>query len=81
MFLPSDKICFRASITFLAFGIFSEFCSMVRKIFIYTHEEVRRLSSKAELLTNSEVKSVKFSVADADGVQSSMDNTSGYDAD
>lgn len=39
---------------------FSEFCGMVRKIFIYTVEEVKRLSPKAKLPpVNSDVKSTK----------------------
>ncbi|ONI36436.1 hypothetical protein PRUPE_1G585200 [Prunus persica] len=33
-----------------------EFCSMVRKIFIYTIEEVKRLSPKIKLTLNEEVK-------------------------
>ncbi|XP_050210701.1 auxin response factor 1 [Mercurialis annua] len=36
-----------------------EFCSMVRKIFIYTSEEVKRLSPKTKLLINEEVKAPK----------------------
>ncbi|KAI5335690.1 hypothetical protein L3X38_025824 [Prunus dulcis] len=34
----------------------SEFCSMVRKIFIYTIEEIKRLSPKIKLTLNEEVK-------------------------
>ncbi|PSS02927.1 Auxin response factor like [Actinidia chinensis var. chinensis] len=33
-----------------------EFCSMVRKIFIYTSEEVKKLSPKVKLVVNDEVK-------------------------
>ncbi|KAK0589049.1 hypothetical protein LWI29_008978 [Acer saccharum] len=36
-----------------------EFCSMVRKIFIYTAEEVKRLSPKIKLPSNEGVKPVK----------------------
>nr|ACX68650.3 auxin response factor [Dimocarpus longan] len=36
-----------------------EFCSMVRKIFIYTAEEVKRLSPKIKLTSNEEVKPAK----------------------
>ena len=37
----------------------SEFCSIVRKIFIYTTEEVKRLSPKIKLPVPSEAKSGK----------------------
>ncbi|XP_021824541.1 auxin response factor 1 [Prunus avium] len=37
-----------------------EFCSMVRKIFIYTIEEVKRLSPKIKLTLNEEVKPGKL---------------------
>ncbi|KAM7252012.1 hypothetical protein ACFE04_023895 [Oxalis oulophora] len=37
-----------------------EFCSMVRKIFIYTPEEIKRLSSKIKLLGTEEVKTAKL---------------------
>lgn len=37
----------------------SEFCSMVRKIFIYTSEEVKRLSPKIKLPVNEEIKATK----------------------
>uniref|UniRef100_A0A6N2K7E2 Auxin response factor n=1 Tax=Salix viminalis TaxID=40686 RepID=A0A6N2K7E2_SALVM len=36
----------------------NEFCSMVKKIFIYTSEEVKRLSPKIKLLADEEVKGV-----------------------
>ncbi|OAY39602.1 auxin response factor 1 isoform X2 [Manihot esculenta] len=36
-----------------------EFCSMVRKIFIYTSEEVKRLSPKIKLPVNEEIKATK----------------------
>ncbi|KAJ4717621.1 Auxin response factor [Melia azedarach] len=36
-----------------------EFCSMVRKIYIYTAEEVKRLSPKTKLPVNEEVKPAK----------------------
>ncbi|EEF34538.1 Auxin response factor, putative [Ricinus communis] len=36
-----------------------EFCSMVRKIFIYTSEEVKRLSPKSKLPVNEEIKAAK----------------------
>ncbi|KAJ9159097.1 hypothetical protein P3X46_024628 [Hevea brasiliensis] len=36
-----------------------EFCSMVRKIFIYTSEEVKKLSPKIKLPVNEEIKATK----------------------
>ncbi|KAH7576019.1 hypothetical protein JRO89_XS02G0278400 [Xanthoceras sorbifolium] len=45
-------------LTFLAI-CYSEFCSMVRKIFIYTAEEMKRLSPKIKLQSNEEVKPAK----------------------
>ncbi|GAV63306.1 AUX_IAA domain-containing protein/B3 domain-containing protein/Auxin_resp domain-containing protein [Cephalotus follicularis] len=41
-----------------------EFCSIVRKIYIYTLEEVKRLSPKIKLLVHEEVKAPKL---DGDG--------------
>ncbi|KAB1208620.1 Auxin response factor 1 [Morella rubra] len=38
----------------------SEFCSMVRKIFIYTTEEAKRLSPKAKLPVPTEAKPGKL---------------------
>lgn len=37
----------------------SEFCSVVRKIFIYTTEEVKKLSPKIGLQVNEKLKSNK----------------------
>lgn len=37
----------------------SEFCSMVRKIFIYTAEEVKKLSPKVKLPGNEELNAGK----------------------
>lgn len=37
----------------------SEFCSVVRKIFIYTAEEVKKLSPKIGILINEEGKPSK----------------------
>ncbi|XP_021888215.1 LOW QUALITY PROTEIN: auxin response factor 1-like [Carica papaya] len=37
-----------------------EFCSIVRKIYIYTSEEVKKLSPKTKFLVNEEVKPVKL---------------------
>ena len=39
-----------------SFAFSSEFCSMVRKIFIYTVEEVKELSPKAKLPLKGEFK-------------------------
>ncbi|XAR56253.1 hypothetical protein NMG60_11036659 [Bertholletia excelsa] len=36
-----------------------EFCSMVKKIFIYTHDEVKKLSAKSKLPVNDDIKSSK----------------------
>ena len=36
----------------------SEFCGMVKKIFIYTSEEVKRLLPKIKLLAGEEVKGI-----------------------
>ena len=36
--------------------VHSEFCSMVRKIFIYTNEEVKRLSPKIKLPVSDHAK-------------------------
>ncbi|PON66617.1 Auxin response factor [Parasponia andersonii] len=51
-----------------------EFCSMVRKIFIYTTEEVKMLSPKIKLLVNKDAKSGKqeFEVAVNHDDQSSI---------
>ncbi|XVE89343.1 hypothetical protein DITRI_Ditri19aG0194300 [Diplodiscus trichospermus] len=40
----------------------NEFCNMVRKIFIYTSEEVKKLSPKAKLPVNDDCKSAKHGV-------------------
>ncbi|KAF8412017.1 hypothetical protein HHK36_004576 [Tetracentron sinense] len=50
-----------------------EFCSMVKKIFIYTVEEAKRLSPKRKLLVKEEEKP---SNSDSDGVMGSMDQSS-----
>ncbi|XP_048335314.2 auxin response factor 1 [Ziziphus jujuba] len=50
-----------------------EFCNMVRKIFIYTTEEVKRLSPKIKLSVNEEVKPGK---ADSEGVVNNDDQLS-----
>lgn len=48
--------CARDIIIFKNLVFCSEFCSMVRKIFIYTAEEVNKLSPKIRLSANEEVK-------------------------
>ena len=53
----------------------SEFCSMVKKIFIYTSEEVKRLSPKIKLLADEEVKGVGNN-ADADAAVNTEDRSS-----
>ncbi|XP_031265548.1 auxin response factor 1 [Pistacia vera] len=50
-----------------------EFCSMVRKIFIYTAEEVKKLSPKIRLSANEEVKPAK---PDLDTVMNTEDQSS-----
>ncbi|KAL5096239.1 hypothetical protein RYX36_000566 [Vicia faba] len=50
-----------------------EFCSVVRKIFIYTPEEVKKLSPKIGLLTNEEGKPSKL---DSDAVVNLEDQSS-----
>ncbi|KAJ6715569.1 AUXIN RESPONSE FACTOR 4-RELATED [Salix viminalis] len=53
----------------------NEFCSMVKKIFIYTSEEVKRLSPKIKLLADEEVKGVGNN-ADADAAVNTEDRSS-----
>lgn len=48
---------------------------MVRKIFIYTSEEVKRLSPKVKLLANEEVKAAKTD-ANGDAVVNTEDQSS-----
>ncbi|KAJ8768119.1 hypothetical protein K2173_021059 [Erythroxylum novogranatense] len=50
-----------------------EFCSMVRKIYIYTSEEVKRLSPKIKLLGSEDVKTTKAGI---DGVTNMEDRSS-----
>ncbi|KDP42510.1 hypothetical protein JCGZ_00307 [Jatropha curcas] len=52
-----------------------EFCSMVRKIFIYTTEEVKRLSPKIKFPVNEEGKAAKADV-DTDGAVTMEDQSS-----
>ncbi|KAJ6309262.1 hypothetical protein OIU76_018788 [Salix suchowensis] len=55
----------------------NEFCSMVKKIFIYTSEEVKRLSPKIKLLADEEVKGVGYNAdADADAAVNTEDRSS-----
>jgi len=51
----------------------SEFCSIVRKIFIYTAEEVKKLSPKIGLPINEEVKPSKM---DSEAVVNPEDQSS-----
>ncbi|KAF9690317.1 hypothetical protein SADUNF_Sadunf01G0182900 [Salix dunnii] len=53
----------------------NEFCSMVKKIFIYTSEEVKRLSPKIKILADEEVKGVGNN-ADADAAINTEDRLS-----
>ncbi|KAJ6427800.1 hypothetical protein OIU84_023241 [Salix udensis] len=53
----------------------NEFCSMVKKIFIYTSEEVKRLSPKIKLLADEEVKGGGNN-ADADAAVNTEDRSS-----
>ncbi|TYG99376.1 hypothetical protein ES288_A10G190900v1 [Gossypium darwinii] len=55
----------------------NEFCSMVRKIFIYTSEEVRKLSPKIKLPVNDDDDDSKATKAGVDTVINPEDRSSG----
>ncbi|CAN1243456.1 Auxin response factor 1 [Linum perenne] len=44
-----------------------EFCSMVRKIFIYTSEEVKKMTAKVKLPVREDMKTASIGDADMDG--------------
>lgn len=52
--------------------LFSEFCNMVRKIFIYTNEEVKKLSPKVKLPASDEVKPCKSALDNAVGTEDQL---------
>ncbi|THG04516.1 hypothetical protein TEA_010707 [Camellia sinensis var. sinensis] len=54
------------------FEIQSEFCNMVRKIFIYTNEEVKKLSPKVKLPASDEVKPCKSASDNAVGTEDQL---------
>lgn len=56
--------------------IFSEFCIMVRKIFIYTCEEAKKLTPKSKLPINAEENPGKLAADDNVAPSASVDEAS-----